>query len=75
MKNSTLLIEMPTNHYVTEAKANLESINGQIAYCKEALTCESLANWERKEYQATLDSLQIKLIEALKRLDASLKLA
>ena len=37
MKNATQLIEnMPTNHYVIEAKANLDRVNNSIANCKEA---------------------------------------
>ena len=76
MKNAAQFIQnMPTNHYVNEAKANLEGVNNSIAYCKEALACPTLENWERKEFVAGLAFYESQLLPAIERLNACLKLA
>ena len=67
MKNASLLT--PTNHYVSVAQENLDRVNGRIAYCNEALACNELANWERKEYQTMLDASMAELQSAIDSLE------
>jgi hypothetical protein len=40
-----------------EIKAQLESLNGQLAYSLNAAADSNLEGWERKEYKAVADSL------------------
>ena len=73
MKNAALLTL--ANHYASVAQEKLDRVNGRIAYCNEALACTTLANWERKEYQAMLDAALAELQAATDSVEFAKRMA
>lgn len=48
-------------HYKDLAKQKIESIKGQILYCREVLKNGHLENWEAKEYSDLKINLNMRL--------------
>ena len=61
---STLTLNIAIEKYTKQ----VASLVGQIKHCREALATD-LANWERKEYQAVLDSKLDELSETKDHLE------
>ena len=44
-------------------KENIISLNGQIAYCLEAISQNDIMDWEIKEYKGVIESCKLEIIE------------
>ena len=54
IKLKKLLKEFNKSHFLNLIKQEIESLKGQIAYCKDRIRDKDTADWARKEYQAVL---------------------
>ena len=54
IKLKKLINEFNKSHFLNLIKQEIESLKGQIAYCKDRVRNKDLENWERKEYAAVL---------------------
>lgn len=55
---------------VTYQGETLESLQGQLSYCNEALSFEGLENWERKEFTAVKEECEFKINSINERIEA-----
>ena len=54
IKLKKLIKEFNKSHFLNLIKQEIESLKGQIAYCKDRVRNKDLEAWERKEYAAVL---------------------
>ena len=54
IKLKKLLKEFNKSHFLNLIKQEIESLKGQIAYCKDRIRDKDTPDWARKEYQAVL---------------------
>ena len=52
-----------TNLQMQIRKENIISLNGQIAYCWEAISQNDIMDWEIKEYEGVIESCKLEIIE------------
>ena len=52
--NEEKLNEFNKKHFLNLIKMEIDSLKGQIAYCKDRIRDKDTADWARKEYQAVL---------------------